>query len=82
MESFWKNIIFVNMGLKNVFFWKLYVLGTVVVRAFRFFFQWVHLFEIILWGWGTEHDKFSINKIHKSLDVNAISIKKHEMEIW
>ena len=27
-----------------------------------------------------ENDYFSINKIHKSLDVNFISIKKHEMD--
>ena len=27
------------------------------------------------------NDLFSINKIHKSLDMNFISIKKHEMEI-
>ena len=26
--------------------------------------------------WGSEHDKFSINKIHKSLDMHFISIKK------
>ena len=27
-------------------------------------------------------DKFSIRKISKSLDMNSISNKKHEMEIW
>ena len=27
----------------------------------------------------TENDTFSINRIHESLDMNFISIKKHEM---
>ena len=29
-----------------------------------------------------ESDKFSMKNITKSLDMNFISIKKHEMEIW
>ena len=29
-----------------------------------------------------ENDADCINKINKSLDMNFISIKKHEMEIW
>ena len=36
----------------------------------------------ILWRWGLGNDKFPIQYISKSLDMNFISIKKHEMEIW
>ena len=74
------------------FFRNLYVLGTSVFRFFFFFLIlfrfllgvscvfWIYILKIILRRWGIENDSFSINKIHKSLDMNFISCKKHEMD--
>ena len=41
------------------------------------FFEYIFL-KIILWRWGLKNATFSITKHHKSLDMNFISIKKHE----
>ena len=34
----------------------------------------------ILRRWGIENDSFSINKIHKSLDMNFVCVRKHEQD--
>ena len=39
-------------------------------------------FYIYLWIWGSNDDKLSIKNISKSLGMNFISNKKHEMDIW
>ena len=83
MESSWKNIIFVNMGLtKFRKFSKSVCPRYQVVFDVRFFFffliLWVHILKIILRRWGIENDTFSIIKQHPNLNMNFISIKKHE----
>ena len=72
---------------------NLYVLGTsffdfsdFFLISFRWFsdflcFFWVYILKIILRRWGIENYTFSITKQHPNLDMNFISIKKHEMEI-
>ena len=47
------------------------------IRTMFCFDCFVSFLYYILRRGGTEHDTFSIDKIHKSLDVNFISIKKH-----
>ena len=42
---------------------------------FAFFVEMrVHILKIVLWRWGTEDDKLSIDKMYKSLEMNFISI--------
>ena len=76
-----------HIKLSNLRIWKpesfrkcLKALCTV----FRFIISFKCLFILYtnLWRCGSEDDKFCINQISKSLDINFISIKKHEMEIW
>ena len=45
-------------------------------------FETMKLLNYILWRWGSEKHKDWFNKIEKSLDMNFISIKKHEIQIW
>ena len=40
------------------------------------------VFYQTLWGWAAENDDIWLNKISEVLDMNSISIKNHEMEIW
>jgi hypothetical protein len=35
---------------------------------------------MFLWRWGIENDAFSIIKQHPNLNMNFISIKKHETD--
>ena len=50
---------------------------------FQFFLnKWIHSLKIMLWRWGSKNDKLSIKNICKSLNMNFISIKKHEIKIW
>jgi hypothetical protein len=86
MESSWKNVIFANLKhqkIENVR--NLYVLGTSFFDLFRFVFDfscgfWVYILKIILRRWGIENYTFSIIKQHPKLNMNFISIKKHEMD--
>ena len=42
---------------------------------------WVYVLKIFLRRWGIENDTFSITKQHPNLNMNFISVKKHEIEI-
>ena len=44
--------------------------------------KYIKLTNYILWRWGSGNDSFSINKIHKSLDINFISIKNMKWIFW
>ena len=73
---------------------KMYVLGTRFSRFccsiclfFVLFFGlscdfWLYILKIILRRWGLKNATFSITKQHTDLDMNFISIKKHEMVFW
>ena len=91
MASVLKHIIFISGNLKirtfsekkrkvhplfcfrNIFL--KYVLGNMIWEIFSINKLWVYILKIILRRWGTEDDNMSINKIHKNLDMNFISIK-------
>ena len=63
-----------NSRKANPLFW-IYFLYICFVSIF-----WMYIFKINFRRWGTESDSFSINQIHKSLDVNFICVKKHEQD--
>ena len=83
MESSWKHVIFVNLGLKHSkMFEGLYVPCKIFVDVcfrirFRFLFmkKWLQVLKIVLWRWGPGYDTLSMKHICKSLDMNFISIK-------
>ena len=65
-----EHIIFVNLGTNKFvfwFFWRSYVP-----------FVWVPYLELYFLKIGFENVSGCINKMYKSLDMNFISIKKHE----
>ena len=93
-EQLWNHpgkILFLSIWTSENFehFRNLYVLGTrffyfVFVFSVFFWFScdfWIYILKTILRRWGLENATFSITKKHKSLDLNFISIKKHEQEI-
>ena len=76
MESSWKKIIYVNQGLKKSNTFKnVCHRYNVFVFLFCFLKVWVHISKIVLRRCGTNHVKFPIKHMCKSLDVNFISIK-------
>ena len=82
MESSLKNIIFWYLSIWNFeifrIFWKA---NPPVFLINRFGFS-KYFPKNIFRRWGFENNLFSINKMYKSLDMNFISIKKHEIQIW
>ena len=42
----------------------------------------IYFLKCFLWRWGLKNDTFFITKQHPNLDLNFISIKKHEIQIW
>ena len=61
-----------------------YQIFRFLLGLFSFFLVifWVYILKIILRRWGIENGTFSITKQHPNLDLNFISIKKHEIQIW
>ena len=83
VETSWKilSLEIWHSKISKIFDLCVCVLGTSFSVFFILFFLWFfdYIFlEIILRRWGLENDELSINKIEKSLDMNFISIKKHE----
>ena len=88
MGTSWKNMIYGNMRPKKIekcrnlnphffeFSFCIYFLDL----FFGYIF-WIYILKIILRRWGIENYTFSIIKQHPNLNMNFISIKKHEMEI-
>ena len=81
-----EHIIFVNLGLmflkmfeQNVCprYHDFVLLSSRVSHLFEYL-----IFILIFTKMRIENDEDRMNKIHKSLDMNFKSIKKHEMEIW
>ena len=80
MESSWTNIIYVNMGLNKIEkFRNMYVPCTILSNIEYHILYYILYYVLRKWGSGNE--QFYINKMYESLDMNFISIKKHEMEI-
>ena len=83
LQEIWNHsgrICFVNVGLKNIFcIKKLHVLGTMC--SFRFCENVGTSFQNNFVEMRIENDKLSINNISKSLDINFISIKNHEIQM-
>ena len=90
----YKNNIGTSLNILNYHIWEsenlhiwdfLKALGTVsrFVRACFFACSefWVSSFYMNLWRWGSDNHTNCINKISKFLDMNSISIKKHEIDI-
>ena len=84
MESSWKHIIFTNLGRK-----KSKKIRTNACHVYKFFVLcvflnifWVYILYIIFYEDEERKWLISINKINKSLDMNFISIRKHELETW
>ena len=85
MESSWKNIIYGNLRPKNFekktkpkpSFFE-YSFCIYFLDLFFVYFLIIYFVNHILRRWGIENDSFSINKIHKSLDMNFVFVKNHE----
>ena len=79
MGTSWENIIFPCLT-NNIFEKKRkanppFVLDFIFVYFVGIYFLIIYFVNHILRRWGIENDSFSINKIHKSLNMNLVSIK-------
>ena len=86
LESIWEHLgkyyfpmsdkhFFENIRKANPPCFFEFIFGSIFVSIF-----WIYIFKIILWRWGLENDSFSITKQHPILDLNFISINKHEQD--
>ena len=69
-------IMFATMGIKN-FEKRKFMHHVCLFWNFKYLMRYQ-----ILWIWAPGNDEDWLNKIYKILDMNFISIKKHEMQIW
>ena len=69
-----ENIIFVNLDIRNF--------ENVRRSVHQFFFRVYHVYIIFYEDEERKMMNFQLIKIEKSLDMNFISVKKHEMGIW
>ena len=74
MGLFLEHVIFVDLGIITNKM-KLYV------SFFAVNFGYLSVYQV-LWRWAPENDANWLNKISRVMDMNSISIKKHEMDIW